>query len=207
MFVTFEGIEGSGKSTLLRALGDALAARGHSVLATREPGGTPTGDRVRAVFLEPNLTILPLAEALLINASRAHLVNDVIRPELARGTAVLCDRFIDSTIAYQGYGRGLDVRMVRGLCDAATGGLLPDVTFYIDIPVRVSRMRVASRADGGSHHPDRIDQSDDAFYERVRAGYATLVGADPKRIRTLDGTRSQETLLDAAMSELGALLR
>jgi len=128
MFVTLEGIEGSGKSTLLAGMLERMRAGGLDVLATREPGGTPVGDAIRAVVLRPGLHVEPLTEALLMNASRAAHVSDVVRPALTAGKIVLCDRYSDSTLAYQGYGRGLDLTMLRGMCAAATGGLDPDLT-------------------------------------------------------------------------------
>src|SRR5271156_6796159 len=135
MFITVEGIEGSGKSTLLSSLSDRLRAQGREIFVTREPGGTPAGDAVRALFLDRSLSIAPMTEALLVNAARAQHVLDRIRPALADGKIVLCGRFVDSTIAYQGFGRGVDVQTLRMLCEAATGGLAPDLTFVLDLSV------------------------------------------------------------------------
>jgi len=146
MFISFEGIEGSGKSTLLCGVASRLLAAGRDCVTTREPGGTAPGDAVRRLFLDSDLDVNPLAEVLLINASRAQLLADVIRPALAQGRIVLCDRYIDSTLAYQGYGRELDLAAVRGICDLATGGLYPDATFLVDVSVETSRRRVDDRA-------------------------------------------------------------
>lgn len=205
MFITFEGIEGSGKTTLLQGVAQALRGSGRDVVQTREPGGTPTGDRIRAIFLESDLRIAPLAEALLLNASRVHLMSEVIEPALRAGRGVLCDRFTDSTLAYQGYGRGLDLAMLRQLCHMATGGRTADLTFFVDIPVALSRERVASRQRAGGASLDRLDREDDAFHERVRAGYLALAAANLSRIRVLDGSLPTDQLVDQALEEMRVL--
>jgi dTMP kinase len=197
MFISFEGIEGSGKTTLLHGVAARLRAEGHTVVETREPGGTPVGDRIRQLFLEPGLSIGPLTETLLINASRAQLVTDVICPALDAGAVVLCDRYVDSTLAYQGYARRLDMAMVRSLCDAATGGLYPDLTLLVDVSVDSSRSRVASR----NGDPDRMDAQDLAFHERTRQGFLELARND-SRIVVLDGEQSPALVLEAAMSAI-----
>ena len=193
MLVTFEGIEAAGKSTLIAALASDLTARGDVVLVTREPGGTPVGDSLRGVFLDPTLRIDPLAEVMLINASRAQLVADVIAPALKERTVVLCDRFFDATVAYQGYGRGLDVEAVLEICLAATHRIAPDLTFLIDLPVEVSRARV--RARGGA---DRLEREGDAFHQAVRDGYFALAARFANRFVVLDGTQPPEALAAAA---------
>jgi dTMP kinase len=192
VFVTIEGIEGSGKSTLLEGLAERLRKEGRDVVATREPGGTPAGDAIRAIFLDRNLTVEPLAEAFLVNAARAQHVADVIRPALAAGKTVLCDRFTDSTLAYQGYGRGLDLRMLRALCDAAAGNLNPNLTLLVDLAVPLAR----SRLQGRSGNLDRIESQDDAFHQRVRTGFLAL--AQLPRYRILDGTLNEADLLERA---------
>jgi dTMP kinase len=198
MFLTVEGIEGSGKSTLLSGLSDRLRAAGREIFVTREPGGTPVGDAIRAIFLDRSVSIAPLTEALLVNAARAQHVADRIRPELAAGRIVLCDRFVDSTLAYQGFGRGLDLEVLRGLCDAATGGLEPDLTFVLDLPVEASRERTSSRG----RPVDRLEAEDDGFHERIRRGFLEL--ARGSRYRVLDATMPQDALLDRAMLEIRA---
>ncbi|MDQ6929563.1 MAG: dTMP kinase [Candidatus Eremiobacteraeota bacterium] len=198
MFISFEGIEGCGKSTLLQGVADALRAMDVPLVTTREPGGTEVGDRIRALFLETTARIEPFAEALLINASRTHLVSQVIEPALEEGMTVLCDRFSDSTLAYQGYGRGLGLEMLEPLCDAATLGLRPDLTFVIDIPVALSRERVAERAGDR----DRMENEDDAFHERVRTGYLEIAAANPDRIRVLDGVHAPSAILLEALQAL-----
>ncbi|HVR48035.1 MAG TPA: dTMP kinase [Candidatus Binatia bacterium] len=196
MFVVVEGIEGSGKSTLVSGLAARLKAEKKNVVVTREPGGTRLGDAVRRVFLDRSLTIEPLAEAFLVNAARAQHVEEVIRPALAADGIVLCDRFTDSTLAYQGYGRGTDLDLLRALCDFATGGVEPDVVLLVDLPVADARARLRDRPDA----PDRIESEDDAFHERVRRGFLEI--ARHPRHRVLDGSLSPERLLDEALRQL-----
>ena len=190
-FITVEGIEGCGKSTLVAGLAQRLRAAGKETIVTREPGGTPTGDAIRRIFLEPALEIAPLTEALLLNAARAQHVLEVIQPALHDGKLVLCDRFVDSSLAYQGYGRGIDLAFLREICDAATGELVPDLTFILDLPVAVSRERVRVR-DGGSG--DRMERQDSAFYERARRGFLELAQTG-KRYRVFDATKPAEELI------------
>ncbi|MBV8636876.1 MAG: dTMP kinase [Candidatus Eremiobacteraeota bacterium] len=197
MFVTVEGIEGCGKSTLLAGLSERLRERGAEIIVTREPGGTAVGDAVRDVFLKLSLKPAALTEAYLINAARAQHVVELIAPGLARGATVLCDRFVDSTLAYQGYGRGVDLDLLRDLSMVATGGLTPDLTLVLDIPVAISRERIATRPG----HIDRMETEDDAFYVCVRHGFLELASAGG-RYRVLDGTRSPEDLVAAALHEI-----
>jgi dTMP kinase len=199
VLVTFEGIEAAGKSTLIAALAATLRNRGEIVLVTKEPGGTPLGDSLRSVFLDPALRIDPIAEVMLLNASRAQLVADVIAPALKERTVVLCDRFFDATVAYQGFGRGLDVDALLEICLTATHRIAPDLTFLIDVPVELSRARVLAR--GGA---DRLEREDAAFHERVRLGYHALAERFPYRFVTLDGTASQEALVTAAFAAFEA---
>jgi dTMP kinase len=195
MFVVVEGIEGSGKSTLVGALAERLRADGYDVTATREPGGTPLGNSIREIFLDRDGTIVPLAEAMLVNAARAQHVADVIRPALEMGRVVLCDRFTDSTLAYQGYGRGLDLNALRSICDAATGGLEPDLVLVLDVPVGVARERMGARGQAR----DRIENESDGFHERVRDGFRALAH-DSSSHRVLDGALSANTLSEEAMA-------
>lgn len=197
-FITVEGIEGCGKSTLVAGLAKRLRASGRETIVTREPGGTPAGDAIRSVFLAPGLRIAPLTEALLINAARAQHVLERIDPALRRGALVLCDRFVDSTLAYQGYGRGIELGFLQEMCDAAAGGLVPDRTFVLDLPVAISRERVAAR-DGDAG--DRMEREDPAFYERVRTGFLRLAEHEP-RYHVLDATKSPEELIAQAFDAL-----
>ncbi|MHB1551947.1 MAG: dTMP kinase [Vulcanimicrobiaceae bacterium] len=201
-FITIEGIEGSGKTTLLDGLLGALRAAGRDPLATREPGGTPAGDAMRAIFLDLESALNPWAETLLLNASRAQLVAEVLGPALGAGRIVLCDRFVDSTIAYQGYGRGLDIERVRQICDIASNGLTPDLTFFVDVSVTTSQSRVLAR----SQTADRIENQDRAFHERVRGGFHELA-RQHERIVVLDGEAGVEAIAAAAMRAFEARIR
>ncbi len=181
----------------MAALGAALQTRGLTTVLTREPGGTPVGDALREIFLRRDLRPGGMAELLLINASRSELVREVIRPALARGSAVLCDRYVHSSLAYQGYGRGVPLDLVRTVCNDATGGLMPDLTLYVDISTELSVQRVHERAAGH----DRMELQDAAFFERVRTGYLELARGD-SRIVVLDGSRPAEEVAAAALREL-----
>ena len=202
LFVTFEGGEGSGKTTQCELLALRLKAGGWSVLQLREPGGTPLGEEMRRLLLHPD-TVGALsveAELLLFLAARAELVQGVIRPALADGAAVICDRFADSTLAYQGYGRGLDLALIRGLNDFATGGLAPDLTVLLDVAVKEGRAR--TRGDD-----DAFLREDDAFHDRVRRGYLELAKREPGRWLVLDATGLPHELAQAIASRVEALQR
>lgn len=202
MFISFEGIEASGKSTVMAALERALRAEGQEIVRTREPGGTPVGDAVRGIFLHhPEMRVHPLTEMLLVNSSRAQLVADVIRPALERGAVVLCDRYIDSTLAYQGYGRGLPLDLVRAVCDAATGKLMPALTLLIDVSYETSRERLSARGNGR----DRVEREDEAFHRRVREGYLQIAQHDERVVR-IDGERAPDEVADAALAALSAVM-
>ncbi len=194
MFITLEGPEGSGKSTQARLLAEFLRQSGEDVLLTREPGGTVIGDQIRTILhSHDNAAMTPAAELLLYNAARAQIVAEVIRPALAAGRSVLSDRYADSTIAYQGFGRELDLQLVRRITELATGGLKPDLTFLIDIPVDAG---LARRRDGIGRGGEwnRMDSLSREFYERVRSGYMELVRAEPDRWVVVDGTPDVETV-------------
>jgi dTMP kinase len=186
MFITFEGPEGSGKSTQIRLLADYLRENGRSVIATREPGGTAIGDQIRACLHDVNNTAMTAAaEILLYSASRAQLVAELVRPALTAGQIVLCDRYADSTMAYQGYGRGLDRNDLRQITQFATGGLLPDLTFLLDSEVE----RGLRRRLENDQEMNRMDRQTVAFYERVRQGYHELAAAAPGRWVIVDADR------------------
>jgi dTMP kinase len=183
LFVTFEGIEGSGKSTHLRRLAEHLKARGIAVVETREPGGTVAGNAIRALLLGTEaIPLTPLGELLLYCADRAQHVHEVVRPALAAGRVVLCDRFSESTLAYQGYGRGLDLGRVRALDAEARDGLVPGLTFLFDCPVEEGLARARARAAAG----DRFEREVVSFHERVRHGFQEMARAEPARFRMID---------------------
>jgi len=204
LFITFEGPEGSGKTTQIQLLAAWLREQGQTVLATREPGGTVIGDRVRAILLDSDHREMQAqTEILLFSAARAQIVGQIIRPHLARGGVVLCDRFADSTLAYQGYGRQLDLATLRLITAFATGGLQPDLTFCLDLPVDVGLQR---KAAGAGEEWNRMEQETLAFHGRVRRGYLTLAQAEPARWRVLDATQPVQALQAAMRAEVAARL-
>lgn len=188
-FVTLEGPEGSGKSTQARLLADYLHNCGVDVLLTREPGGTSIGDQIRAVLHSlANTSMTPAAEFLLYSAARAQIVSEVIRPALDAGKIVLSDRYADSSMAYQGYGRQIDLNLVKRVTEFVTGGLKPDLTFLIDVTVDQGLLR---RKDGQARGEEwnRMDALSREFYERVRAGYLKMVQEEPDRWVCIDGSK------------------
>jgi len=210
-FITFEGIEGCGKTTQLRRLAAELRAAGHAVQLTREPGGCAIADSVRALLLDSaNSAMAPSTELLLYAAARAQHVAEVIRPALAAGGIVLCDRFSDATLAYQGYGRGLDPGIIAELNRLATGGLAPDVTLLLDLPVEDGLARARERnADSAGPDEGRFEAEALAFHQRVRDGYLQLAAAD-SRIRVIDARGDQAMVaarIDAALAPLLAARR
>jgi dTMP kinase len=196
MFVTFEGIDGSGKSTQAALLAESLAAEGREVVATREPGGTELGERVRDILLGDG-AVAPWAEAALFAAARAQLVEDVVRPALARGAFVVCDRYLDSSLAYQGVARGLGLDAVLELNLPAIGGLLPDRTFLLTLPVEEAVRRSTRR-------PDRIEREGLAFLARVDRAYRELASRFPDRIVVLDGLEPEDEIAGRIRGELRA---
>ncbi len=201
--ITFEGGEGCGKSLQARALARRLTGMGLAVLALHEPGGTRLG-RAVSYWLKWDRTahLPPLTELLLFNASRSLLVADVIRPALAEGKVVICDRFADSTIAYQGYGRGLDLAAVRHTCDLATDGLKPDLTFLLDIPVEEGLRRKAQM----KAQADRFEQETLAFHQRVRQGYLALAREEPRLWVVIDGAQSKQQVRQDVWHHVADLL-
>lgn len=194
VFVTFEGIEGSGKSTQIGLLADYLTASGRPVTLTREPGGTPIGDQVRKILLDPASKGLdPVAELLLYAASRAQHLREVILPALEKGRVVLCDRFSDATLAYQGHGRGLDIDMIRALDRIVTGGRRPDLTILLDIGAAAGLARARGRNSSRElEHEGRFENEETAFHHRVREGYLALAKEQPERFRVVDASRSPD---------------
>lgn len=227
VFITFEGTEGSGKSTQIVTLFNRLRALGHAVRVLREPGGTPIGEEIRHTLKhsEANHAMTSEAELLLMNASRAQIVREVIRPALAAGEIILCDRFYDSTTAYQGYGRGLNLQKVAEIVDFAVGETKPDLTLLLHVPIEVSEARRQSRQamlievpqkEDGKHSPsltfngqmrDRMEEADRSFFERVEKGYQAIATVEPKRIQHIDATQSKELIAEEVWRRVEPLLK
>lgn len=196
LFITFEGGEGGGKSTQIELLRAHLESEGFDVVVTREPGGTPVAERIRTVLLDPeNTALTPMAELMLYEAARAQHVGELIVPALEKGAVVLCDRFCDSTTAYQGAGRSLPGDYVKTLHELATDGLLPDITFLMDLPPETGLAR--AKGDGGG---DRIEKESIEFHTRVREGFLTLARNFPERIHVIDALQSIEYISDKVRS-------
>ena len=202
IFITFEGTEGCGKSTHIKKLATRLEKEGHTVRTLREPGGTESGEEIRELLKHGPDNLTPEAELLLMNASRAQLVREIIRPALAAGEVVLCDRFFDSTTVYQGAGRGLDAVHVQSVIDFAVGETRPDLTLLLQIPLETSEKRRAKRR--GS---DRFESADREFFKRIEAGYAALAKAEPDRIQIIDANRPLENVQADIMSAVSTALK
>jgi dTMP kinase len=199
MFITFEGTEGSGKSTQIKRLADRVTQLGHAVVVLREPGGTAISEEIRHLLKHSaaNHAMTPETELLLMNAARAQLVREVIRPALAAGKVVLCDRFFDSTLVYQGHGRGLDLNEVRRIIDYAVGNTLPDLTLLLRVPLEVSEQRRAARKSAAPEARDRFEETERGFFQRVEAGYDNLGASEGDRVRVIDATKSEAEVADA----------
>jgi len=209
LFITLEGGEGSGKSSQTQALKTLLEDAGQSVTVTREPAGCPLGQRVAELLSDPSLELDPRSELFLFVAARAQHVAEVIRPALERGEVVICDRFGDSSVAYQGYGRGLGPDDVRLANRMATQGLVPDLTVLLDVPVEtgLARQELAlSSSKGGEDVPDRIGQEAAEFHERVRQGYLAMAAEEPERFLVVDGTLPAEEVTRTIWQRLQSLL-
>lgn len=194
MFITLEGPEGSGKTSQLPALAEFLRASGHDVVLTREPGGTPVGDQIREILMNlQNVSIIPRTEILLFLAARAQHVEELIRPALAAGKVVLCDRYGDSTLAYQGFGHKTDLGTLQILLNFSTAGLKPDLTLLVDVPVEAGMARKRTN----SSEWNRLDAYALAFHERVRQGYFALAEAEPDRWLIIDATEDKDSVQKA----------
>jgi len=206
VFITFEGGEGTGKSTQIERLGQHLRERGFEVVVTREPGGTPVAEAARAILLDPELDPDPLSELFLLAAARRDLVERVIRPALSRGAVVLCDRFTDSSVVYQGVVGGVGREMVEEINRMATGGLVPDRTFLLDLDPRVGIERTRRRNDevGGR---SRFDERPLEFHQRVQDAYLELALEDTARFRVLPAEEEEEVLFERLLEELPEALR
>ena len=209
LLISFEGTEGCGKSTQINLLSQRLQGHGRRVKLVREPGGTPIGEEIRHTLKHSaaNHAMTAEAELLLMNASRAQLVREVIRPSLAEGDIVLCDRFYDSTTAYQGYGRGLDLKLVRSVIDFAVGETRPHLTLLLHVPAEVSAARLASRQSTLPFMRDRIEEADRGFFERVSEGYRAIAKAEPKRIKLIEAADSLGAVTAAIWKLVEPLLK
>lgn len=194
LFITFEGGEGAGKTTLIHCLGKLLAEQGHPILQTREPGGTKLGEEIRALLLASNRTLSSRAELFLFLAARAQHIQEIIQPAIQKGTIVLCDRFNDSTIAYQGVARGLGAEKVAEYCDFACDGLRPDLTFYLDIDPSIGLTRA-----GKEHPKDRIESESLAFHTSIRHAFHQLQQKNRDRIYLLDASQPPEQVCSEAL--------
>jgi dTMP kinase len=203
MFITFEGVEGCGKTVQARLLAEHLRQIGHRVVLSREPGGTDIGDQIRAVLHDTaNTAMLPTSEILLYSAARAQIVGQLIRPALAAGQVVVCDRYADSTLAYQGYGRGLNLDALRYITSFATCGLIPDLTLLLDVDVEAGLTRKQAAFRAQQDELNRMDRQTVDFYARVREGYRTLVAQEPGRWVVIDAARD----IAAIQSEIRAVV-
>lgn len=207
-FITFEGPDGSGKTTQVQALYRHLVRAGYPVLLVREPGGTDIGDQIRTILHDTrNVSMQPRAEVLLYSASRAQLVGQVIVPALRDGKIVLCDRYAEATLAYQGYGHGLDLSQLRAILAFATSGLRPDLIIYLDIDVEEGLRRKQKSFQAGQGEWNRMDQLPLEFHRRVRAGYLEMAATEPERWFVVDATRSIASIQSAIRRRVQRLLR
>jgi dTMP kinase len=203
MFITLEGPEGSGKTSHIKPLAEWLTGQGYSVFTTREPGGTSIGEQIRAVIHDlKNTEMHPRTETLLYQAARAQIVEQVIKPRLAAGEIVICDRYMDSTIAYQGYGHQQNIEQVSGLIRYATGGLLPHLTVLLDLDVEIGLKRKTNQNEW-----NRLDAYTIDFHRRVRAGYLEMVKQSPERWKVVDASLAWEAVHENLLQVIGAKLK
>jgi dTMP kinase len=209
LLITFEGTEGCGKSTQITLLAEKLRALKRTVRLVREPGGTPIGEEIRHTLKHSSVNhgMTSEAELLLMNASRAQLVREIIRPALDAGEVILCDRFYDSTAAYQGYGRGLNLKLVKTVIDFAVGDTRPHLTLLLHVPAEVSRARLASRQSTLPFVRDRIEEADQSFFERVVKGYRAIAEADPDRVKLIDAVDSVEAVQEKIWKQVKPLVK
>jgi dTMP kinase len=200
LFIVFEGVEGSGKSTMCSELHHILTEIGRTVRTVREPGSTPTGEKI-ATWIKSGKDIVPMAELFLFSAARISLVENVIRPSLQEGTIVICDRYIYSTLSYQGYGRGVDRHIIENVNNLATKGLKPDLVVLLDLPVELGIARKSNR------DLDRIEQEDKTFHDRIRTGYLDLASRDPERWLVIDSSLPITRLSEIVWSRVSDMLQ
>ncbi|OPY72612.1 MAG: Thymidylate kinase [Syntrophorhabdus sp. PtaU1.Bin058] len=201
MLITFEGIEGSGKTTQIELLYNHLKEKGYEVIKTREPGGTAFGEALRRIFLHENLNVLPLSELLVFMAMRAQHVEELILPALKDGKVVLCDRFVDASYAYQGYGRGIDLGIIETLNRFVTKGVRPNLTILLDCPVKKGLQRKAANV------MDRFEKENIAFHQRIKNAYLKLAGEEPKRFLIVDGKKRVEDIETIIRKKVENLLK
>ena len=213
-FITFEGIEGCGKTTQIRLLANTLKQAGEKVLLTREPGGCPISDKIRSILLDArNSEMTPKAELLLYAAARAQHVEEIIKPALNSGAIVLCDRFTDATVAYQGFGRGLDHGLIKSLNETATANCKPDLTILIDCPVEtglgraIARIEAGTAADSSHLREERFERESLQFHQRVRDGYLSLATLDTDRFTVIDGTEAVEVVAENVFRAVSARVK
>jgi dTMP kinase len=207
MFITFEGIDGSGKSTQIQLLKEMLEKHKHVVTVLREPGGNVLSEQIRQLLLDSKEHIDPRCELLLFTAARAQLVGSVIRPALEMGNIVICDRYIDSSVAYQGYGRGLSIESIENINDFATAGLIPDITFIFDLSVDDAATRAGFRSNDNQTKPDRMERSGDAFFERTKQGYLEIAKKSDRNIFVINANDRMEDIREQVESIVNRYLR
>ncbi len=207
VFITLEGVEGSGKTTQAGILADALRAQGHRVTVTHEPGGTRAGEAIRGIFLDPKVSLDVATELLLVLADRAQHVREKLRPAVAAGEIVISDRYSDSTVAYQGYGRGFDLKLLGELNHLASEGMLPDVTIVLDCPAETGLARTRARARGNERGPDRFEGERIEFHRRVRDGFLTIARNEPGRVTVIDSTRERAAVSADILDAVAGMLK
>ncbi|HLI79906.1 MAG TPA: dTMP kinase [Candidatus Binataceae bacterium] len=206
LFITLEGVEGSGKTTQAALLAETLRKEGRTVVVTHEPGGTRAGQAIRKIFLDPEVSLDVASELLLVLADRAQHVREMIRPRVEAGEIVISDRYSDSTVAYQGYGRGFDLPLLRQLNQLATAGMIPDLTLMLDCPAEVGLARTRERVKGQAHRFDRFESEMVEFHRKVRDGFLAIAKAEPHRVRIVDSQQSYDDVAAAILSAAHELI-
>jgi len=207
IFITLEGVEGSGKTTQAAIVAAALRAQGRSVTVTHEPGGTRAGETIRAIFLDPGVSLKVATELLLVLADRAQHVREKLRPAVAAGEIVISDRYSDSTVAYQGHGRGFDLKLLGELNQLASDGMRPDLTIVLDCPVETGLARTRARVRGSDRGPDRFEGERVEFHRRVREGFLAIARAEPERVSVIDSARATVAVTAEILGAVDALLK
>ena len=205
-FITLEGVEGSGKTTQAATLADALRNEGRAVIVTHEPGDTRAGEAIRKIFLDPEISLDIASELLLVLADRAQHVREKLRPGVEAGNVVISDRYSDSTVAYQGYGRGFDLPLLRQLNQLATAGMIPDLTIVLDCPAEVGIARTRERVKGKPHKFDRFESEMLEFHRRVREGFLAAAKEEPERVKIIDSQQSYETVTAEILAAVHQLI-